>query len=371
MIILGKFGDTFAENFHEEMKKYRENVSYHPFQYQIFSNDELLPRFCNEPYMAITKGGEIRFPPGAEKLRGAIKNDPNVVLVVRGASGYKWKPVHEVMNAYISSKYLKEEMGVEHLISVLPNMPFDKQDKFFYDKGTGELMDGAPITIKYVRELLKQYADLLISFNPHDYRDKTGWIIKDETTIPGATKDKRGRILDSKGMVILPEAEDWTGFAYAIDAMPLLARYIINTAENPIFIGPDISVENAIRRISDRVLIADKVRDSHESLDVVSKIKLPDDMNNYDAVLLDDLIQAGSTMNNVVRELIAHKNPPKSVTCGAVNGEFVYNKKLEKSSYDILTGSGAKLVVTDTIETPVSKVSVVPLLAKELHKLIK
>jgi hypothetical protein len=89
MIILGKFGDTFAENFHEEMKKYRENVSYHPFQYQIFSNDELLPRFCNEPYMAITKGGEIRFPPGAEKLRGAIKNDPNVVLVVRGASGYK------------------------------------------------------------------------------------------------------------------------------------------------------------------------------------------------------------------------------------------------------------------------------------------
>ena len=33
--------------------------------------------------------------------------------------------------------------------------------------------------------------------------------------------------------------------------------------------------------------------------------------------------------------------------------------------------TAAKIVVTDTIETPVSKVSVVPLLAKELYKLTK
>ena len=379
MIILGKYGDTFAQNLYEQMRMHKEGISYYPYNYRLFANDELLPRYCDPPYLAITGKGsrdtdaDIRFPPGSDKIRSAIKNDPNVVLVVRGASGYKWKPVHETFNAYIASKHLKNQkygMGAEYLVLVLPHMPFGKQDHLFYDND-GKLIDGAPMTLKDAREFLKQYADRLISFNPHDFRDRTGWIVKNEKTIPGATRDEGGRILDTEGRIILPEAEDWTGFAYSIDAIPTIVKHIISSVKNPLFIGPDKSVENAIRKFSENPLIADKKRDKYDSSNVQSKITLPDEMRGCDAVLIDDLIQEGNTMNNVVRELIAHKNPPKSVTCGAVNGEFVYNRKLEKSAYDVLTESGAKIVVTDTIETPVSKVSVVPLLAKELYKLTK
>ncbi len=377
MIVLGRFDDSFAQSLYEQMRTYKEGVSYYPYSYRLFANDEPLPRFCDPPYLAITGKGSrdtdaaIRFPSGANKIRDAIKKDPNIVLIIRGASGYKWKPVHEIFNAYVGSKYLKKEMGAIKVALVLPHMPFGKQDHLFYDYDDSGLIDGAPITLKYSRELLKENADLLISFNPHDFRDRTGWVVRNETSIPGATKDGMGRILDEKGRVILPEAEDWTGFAYAIDAMPTLAQYVINLLPNPLFIGPDKSVENAIRKISDKALIADKKRDRHDSSNVTSKITLYDDMRGYDAVLLDDLIEEGNTMSNIVKELIADKNPPRSVTCAAVNGEFVYNRKLEKSAYDILTDGGAKLVVTDTIETPVSRVSVVSLLAEELHKLIK
>ncbi len=371
MIILGKYGDEFSEKLYEKSRALNEKVSYFPYSYTLFSNDELLPRFCDRPYMAITAGGDIRFPPQAKKVRSSIKSDPNVVLVVRGASGYKWKPVHEVLNAYISSRYLKKEMGANHITIVLPNMPFGKQDHLFYDHESGSLIDGAPITVRYIRELLREYANLLISFNPHDFRDKTGWIVKNEKTIPGTTKDDKGRILDSNGRVILEEPEDWTGFAYAIDATEVLIRYMIKSKPNPLFIGPDKSVADIIRRHSTNALIADKIRDRNERLNVASTIELLDDMRGYDAILVDDLIQAGTTMNNIVRILRAHIRPPKSIMCGAVNGEFVYNRKLGKSAFDILTESGTEVVVTDTIETPVSRVSVVPLLAKKLYELIK
>jgi phosphoribosylpyrophosphate synthetase len=374
MIILGRYGDMFTQSLFEQMRTYKEKVSYYPYSYRLFANDELLSRFSDPPYSAITARGsiesdaDIRFSPGSKKLRDSIKNDSNVVLVVRGASGTKWKPVHEIFNTYFSSKYLKKEMKAVHVTAVLPNMPFGKQDHLFYDEE--ELIDGAPITLKYARELLKEYADLLISFNPHDYRDKTGWIVKNENTITGAKKDEQGRILDSKGRVYLPEPEDWTGFAYAIDAMPLLAKYVIDLLHNPLLIGPDRSVENAVKKFSDKVLVADKIRDKHERLNVDSKISLYDDMRVYDAILFDDTIQAGTTMNNIVQELRLHEKPPRSITCASVHGEFVYNRKLEKSAYDILVGSGARIIVTDTIETPVSKVSVVPLLAEELNKLV-
>jgi ribose-phosphate pyrophosphokinase len=178
--------------------------------------------------------------------------------------------------------------------------------------------------------------------------------------------------LDEKGRVILPEAEDWTGFAYAINAMPLLVKYVLNSLENPYVIGPDQSIKNAIETACPEIKVkyAEKHRDRNESLEVESKIELPD-MKGYDAVLFDDTIQAGTTMYNVVEEV--KKRNPKSITCAAVHGEFVFNKKLGKSAYDLLKEAGADIVVTNTIRTPVSKVDVVPLLVKKLcsAKLLK
>lgn len=372
MIILGRYGDRFTENLYELMKKYRENVSYFPFSYRIFPDDECLVRFCDEPYLAITKG-EIRFPHHSEKVRDAIKKDPNVVFINRGASGYKWKPVHEFVNALFSSRYLKEEMGAEKVSLIVPNMPFSKQDKIFYDE-EGRKVDGAPITVKMARSFLKQYADLLVSFNPHDFRDRTGWIVKNENTIAGAGKDNEGRILDDKGRVILPEPEDWTGFAYAINAMPVLIEYVMKQVENPFIIGADQSVKFAIKNILEKygnIGSADvkKQRNKYQDYLTTSEINnIPRDLSNYDVVIIDDVIVTASTIENIL-DVIEKYNPRRKI-CAAVHGEFSYNIKKGKSAYDLLKERGAEIIVTDTIETPVSKVSVVPLLAEELNKLI-
>lgn len=372
MIILGRYGDKFAEGLYELMKEYRENISYCPFSYRIFPDDECLVRFCDEPYLAITKG-EIRFPPQSEKVRDAIKKDPNVIFINRGASGYKWKPIHEFVNALFSSMYLKKEMGTEKVSLIIPNMPFAKQDKIFYDKN-GRKVDGAPVTVKMARNFLRQYADLLVSFNPHDFRDKTGWIVKNENTIPDTKKGERGCILDENNRVIIPEPEDWTGFAYAIDATPVLIEYIMEQIKNPFLIGADQSVKSVIKNILERyknVSSADvkKQRDKYQDCLTTSEIgEMPKDLSNQDVLIIDDVIVTASSMENILDNI--EKYNPRRKVCAAVHGEFSYNIKRGKSAYDLLKEKGAEIIVTDTIETPVSEVSVVPLLTEELYKII-
>jgi len=373
MIIFGKHDgkneDTFTKNFYEEIRKYAENVSYHPFEYRVFSDGESISRFCDEPKKFYLAEKAI-FPCSAKEIRNTIKRDPNIVLVFRGASGYKWNSANDIFSLWVDSKYLKEKMGAKHVTAILPDMGFGKQDKLFYDHITGELLDGSPITVDEARELLHQWIDLLISFNVHDFRYKTGWIKKDETTIPGATKGVNGSILDERGRVILQNAVDWTNFAYSIDAMPLLIKYVVNLSSNLLFIGPDRSVENIIRKYSNRPLIADKIRDRRESLDTKSTIELPDDMTCYDVALIDDRIDAGNTLNNIAKMVGTHARPPRSIICGAVNGRLVYNDKLKKSALDILRGeSGTRVIVTNTVDTPVSEVHVESLLAEELYRL--
>lgn len=328
-------------------------------------------RFSGPPLYSITKG-KIRFPRTSQKVRESVKGN-YVVFVNRGASGKDWKPVHEFVNAWASAKYLKEEMGAEKVCVIMPNMPFAKQDKYFYDE-EGNRVEEA-ITVKYIRSVLKNFsnADLLISVTPHDFR-KTGWIVKDENPEMGWKRNEKNQIVDSEGRVILPEPENWTGFAYAIDVTPKLVEYVFKELENPYVVGADKSVKNVIKEIKEKYAnidgtFSEKFRNKYfnEMLEVEIK-DLPKSLKGLDVVLIDDVIITAGTMYKQIQEI--KKRNPKSITCAAVHGEFSYNQQ-GISGLDVLRNEGANVIVTNTIETPVSVVDVTPEVAKELYELFK
>lgn len=372
MLILSRYGDEFGQKLFERVKDYKEGVQHFPFNYRVFPDDESLVRFSDPPLYSVKKG-EVWFPPGSEKIRAAVKNDSSVVFVNRGASGRNWKPVHELLNAQFATQYLKDKnqgFGAERVCLIIPNMPFAKQDKIFYDD-KGNMFDGQPITITYAREMLRKHADLLINITPHDFR-KTGWIMKNEKMAPELKIDAQGRVLDAKGRVILPFTEDLTNFAYAIDVTPELVEHVFSGLGNPYVIGGDKSVKSAILSIKERYAnvdgtVAQKLRDRNFNEMLETSIgDLPADLSRYDIVLLDDVAITGGTMVGALKEI--KKRNPRSITCAAVHGEFSYNK-YGSSGLDVLKQEGADVVVTNTMETPVSKVDVTGQLAEKLYEL--
>lgn len=370
MIISSRYGDEFGKRIFEEMRKYKENVKHLNFIYRIFPDDESIVRFSDPPIYSIRKG-EVLFLPTCEKSRKEIEKDGQIVFVNRGASGKNWKPVHEFCNALFATNYLKNDMGAERVCIILPNMPFAKQDKIFYDN-EGRMVDGQPITVKQARKILKEVGvDLLISITPHDFR-KTGWIIKDEDPELGWRRNEKNQIIDSEGKVILPEPEDWTNFAYAIDVMPEVVEYVFSNLDNPFVVGGDRSVEKAVRMVKEKYNVngtySEKFRDRYWGNINLSIDNLPPDLSAYDIVLLDDVIITAGTMKKAI-QIIKQRNP-KSITCAAVHGEFSYNKE-GKSGLDVLREEGANVVVTNTIETPVSFIDITPKLAEKLYEIYK
>lgn len=92
----------------------------------------------------------------------------------------------------------------------------------------------------------------------------------------------------------------------------------------------------------------------------VKELKSNIDFSGKNVVILDDMIASGSTMIKAAEKV--RREGAKKVICAATHGLFLGNsiKTLqEKADY---------LIVTDTIETPVSRVSVARLIAEEIKQ---
>lgn len=88
----------------------------------------------------------------------------------------------------------------------------------------------------------------------------------------------------------------------------------------------------------------------------VSKFEGEIDFKNKNVVILDDMITSGTTMIKAVDKV--REDGAKKVVAAATHGLFL------KDSLKILQEKTNYLVVTDSIETPVSKVSIAPLIAE-------
>ena len=253
-----------------------------------------------------------RFPDG-ELLAAAPDFDDDRAIVVASTVS---------SDAHIELLQLQDavrEAGAEEVVTVLPYMGYGRQDKAFEA--------GHPISARAVARAISTGADRVLTVTPHEEA----------------------------------VCEFFEPTATAVDAAGRLAEPLPDDLEDPVFLSPDAGA----------IELAETVRDAygdgetdyfekkrHSGTDV--EITPSDvDVAGRDVVVADDIIATGSTMSESVSVLQDRGVGRVFLTC--VHPLLADNAvtKLSRAGVEAIYG-------TDTIERPVSGVSVAPSIAEHL-----
>ncbi len=253
-----------------------------------------------------------RFPDG--ELLAAVPDfdDDRAIVVASTVSS----------DAHIELLQLQDavrEAGAEEVVTVLPYMGYGRQDEAFEA--------GHPISARAVARAISTGADRVLTVTPHEEA----------------------------------VCEFFEPTATAIDAAGRLAEPLPDGLEDPVFLSPDAGA----------IELAETVRDAygdgetdyfekkrHSGTDV--EITPSDvDVAGRDVVVADDIIATGSTMSESVSVLQDRGVGRVFLTC--VHPLLADNAvtKLSRAGVEAIYG-------TDTIERPVSSVSVAPSIAEHL-----
>lgn len=158
-----------------------------------------------------------------------------------------------------------------------------------------------------------------------------------------------------------------------LSAGRLLLKHIMeNTTKDFVVIGPDFGSSEIIEFATGKVVVLKKEEicpvcknpktkckcEDMERRYEVSKFEGGVDFKNKDVIILDDMITSGTTMIKAVEKI--RNDGAGKVVSAATHGLFL------KDSLETLKKITDYIVVTDSIETPVSKVSIAPLLAEAI-----
>ncbi|MBU4246383.1 MAG: ribose-phosphate diphosphokinase [Nanoarchaeota archaeon] len=147
-----------------------------------------------------------------------------------------------------------------------------------------------------------------------------------------------------------------------------------NICTDYMVIGPDIESGKTVEFATGKKTVFEKVKICPEckkpAIDCkcggerkryeVKELKSEADFRGKNVVILDDMIASGSTMIKAAEKVRAQG--AKKVICAATHGLFIGN------SLKVLQEKSDYLIVTDTIETPVSAISVADLIAEEIKQ---
>ncbi len=261
------------------------------------------------------------FPDGESyvRIQSEVK-DKFVVLVCTLR-----QPDEQFLPLYFLSKTAKT-LGAKKVCLVAPYLAYMRQDKVFK---TGE-----GVTATYFGELISQFADGLISTDPHLHRIKSlGQVYQIPTRV--------------------------------IHAAPEISRWIKKNIKNPVLIGPDAEskqwVSEVAKKASAPYTILKKVRLG----DTDVKVSLPEleCYKNATPVLVDDIISTGHTMLETITHLKEEKMKPP--ICIGVHAVFAGN------AYQELQAAGAaKIVTCNTISHPSNAIDLSDILVKAIKSLV-
>jgi ribose-phosphate pyrophosphokinase len=216
------------------------------------------------------------------------------------------------------------DMNARNMTAVVPYLAYNRQDKRF--------LPGEAFSIKTIVKLLEECCvDRLITVNAHN---------------PLALKAFNIPVED-------------------LSAVPLIAEYFKTKglAENPVSLSMgkkalNVAAEanNVLKGGFDYIATERNVLTGNVTLEEKA---LP--VKNRDVIIFDDIISSGGTMVKAVK--YAKDQGAKKVYAACVHPLLMGNAKKK-----ILETGAEAIIGTDSIPTPVSKVSIAPLISKVLTK---
>ncbi len=261
------------------------------------------------------------FPDGESYVRVPQKPEGPAVLV---ASLYP-NPDKRIFEFFMAIEALRH-MTQDVIIGVVPYMAYARQDKRF--------LEGEPISVKIVLETLKNLGlDGLLVVDIH------------------------------KPSVL---AEYWSKPYRNVLVDRLIADYFRGRLSAPLVLAPDAGALERARRVAEhlgadydhlvkeRDRITGEVKVSTKTLSVAGR----------DVLIVDDIISTGGTMALAAKTVLAQG--ARSVYAACTHAVMV------KGALDLLLFSGvSEVVATNTVPSPVSKISVTPVVVDELKLLLE
>lgn len=255
-----------------------------------------------------------RFPDGELFVSVPELTDERAVIVASTASSEDHLEVLLLQDA-------AREAGATDVTTVLPYMGYARQDTAF---NVGE-----PVSARAVARAISTGTDHVLTVNPHE---------------PAV-------------------CAFFEPTATAIDAAGILADPLPDDLERPVFLSPDAGAVELAKTVQTAYGRGDadhfeKVRHSGTAVEIT-----PGDVDvaGRDIVITDDIIATGGTMSEAVSVLDDYGVGRVFVTC--VHPLFARN------AYTRLYGAGVEAIYgTDTLEQPVSTVSIASAIAPHLKR---
>lgn len=285
-------------------------------------SDALATRVALELGLKATRLEIRRFPDGEKYLR--------VLEDVKGEDIVAIQSIHhapdDLLFEYLLLVDTLKDLGAKKVVSFIPYFAYARQDERFHS--------GEALSFKTVCKLVESVGtDEVYTIDTHQHR-----------------------VLKSSDVFSIP--------SHNLSAMPLLADYISKTGglKKPLVIGPDAEAEQwakiAAERMGADYDVFEKKRLGDENVEVrPRKVSTKD----RDVLIVDDIISTGGTIVEALKTLFSQGAKRIEVAC---THPILVSGALSK----IYEAGAQNVIGTDTVPSPISYVSVAPLITEHVRK---
>lgn len=272
----------------------------------------------------LTAGGlEIRrFPDGEKYLRVLVEVKNQDVAVIESIH----HTPDELLFEYLLLVDTLKDLGAKRVIGFIPYFAYARQDERF--------KPGEALSFRTVTKLMESVGtDKIFTIDMHQHR-----------------------VLKSSEVFRIPSRN--------LSAMPLLADFVKKSGalQKPLVIGPDAEAEQwaklAAERLGTDYDVFEKKRLGDERVEVRPRKA---SAKGRDVLIVDDIISTGGTIVEASKILLSQGAKRVEVACT--------HPILAPGALEKIKAAGVQNIIgTDTVPSPISFVSVAPLIAEQVRR---
>lgn len=288
--------------------------------FSLPGNEELTRKLAEQLQFETGISNIRQFPDGETYVQ--IKSDVKGKRVVLVCTLHQ--PDNKLLPIYFLSKTAKD-LGADCTCLIAPYLAYMRQDKRFH---TGE-----GITSAYFGSLVSQFADTLVTVDPHLHR-----------------RSSLSEVYDIPNKVL--------------HAANHISSWIKDNITKPVLVGPDSESEQWVSEVAKSAeapfIVLEKIR--HGDNDVEVSVPQVENYKDYTPVLVDDIISTARTMIETVQHL--KKAGMKPPVCIGVHAVFASN-----SFYNLKEAGTADIITCNTIPHESNRIDISDILSEGYQQL--